>query len=110
MIHRARALRKNPTDAERVLWHHIRRRQLGGYRFRTQHPVGNYIVDFYCLEERLAIELDGGHHSEQVTYDNERSAWLKARGYRVLRFWNNQVLGEIEAVKQVILDALMSGK
>ena len=105
---RARELRKNPTEAERVLWQHIRRRQLGGYRFRRQQPLGEYIVDFFCFEKRLVVEIDGGQHSERVSYDTARTASLKSRGFRVLRFWNNQVLGETEAVKQAILEALSS--
>ena len=76
MKSRARELRKNPTDAERVLWYHLRRRQLAGHRFRRQHPIGSYVVDFFCHERQLAIEFDGGQHSEQVTYDSDRMrAW-----------------------------------
>ena len=99
---RARKLRKNPTDAERLLWQHIRRRQLGGHRFRRQHPCGPYILDFFCMEKGLAIEIDGGQHSQETAYETERTKWLEAHGYVVLRFWNNQVLGEIEEVKQAI--------
>ena len=82
---RARELRKNPTEAERVLWQHIRRRQLGGYRFRRQQPLGEYIVDFFCFEKRLVVEIDGGQHSERVSYDTARTASLKSRGFRVLK-------------------------
>jgi very-short-patch-repair endonuclease len=103
---RARELRKNLTDAERALWQHLRHRQIGGQRFRRQHPIGPYIVDFFCFEKRLIVEIDGGQHSEQVAYDEERTKWLEARGFRVLRFWNNDVLGNIEGVKQVILEEL----
>ncbi len=102
----ARALRKNPTESERALWKHLRLRQLGGWKFRRQHPLGPYIVDFVCLEKRLVIELDGGQHSEQTLYDTERTAWLETQGFQVLRFWNNQVLQETEVVKEVILEAL----
>jgi very-short-patch-repair endonuclease len=102
----ARQLRKNPTEAERVLWRHLRLRQLEGWKFRRQQPIGRYIVDFVCFENRLAIELDGGQHSEQVTYDAERSAWLRGQGFRVLRFWNHEVLQDIEAVKSVIQEAV----
>ena len=105
---RARELRNNPTDAERALWQQLRRRQIGGYKFRRQHPLGNYIVDFFCVEKGLIIELDGGQHQERIAYDNIRTEWLASQGFRVLRFWNNQVLEEIEAVKQVIHEALMS--
>ena len=105
---RARELRKEPTDAGRLLWSHLRRRQLAGYRFRRQHPIGPYVVDLFCFERSLAIEVDGGHHGERIVQDADRTGWLEAQGYRVLRFWNSQVLGEIEAVKQVILEALES--
>ncbi len=74
---KARELRKNPTDAERVLWRHRRLRQFGGYKFRRQQPMGKYIVDFVCLEKRLIVEVDGGHHSEQLKYDSERKTWLE---------------------------------
>jgi very-short-patch-repair endonuclease len=103
---KARQLRNNPTDAERHLWQHLRLRQIGRHRFRRQQPLGPYIVDFVCLEQRLVIEVDGGQHSEQVEYDNQRSVWLTAQGFRVLRFWNNEVLQEVEAVKKVIGSAL----
>lgn len=103
---KARELRKNSTDAEKKLWNHLRLRQLGGYKFRRQHPLGPYIVDFICLEKRLLIEVDGGQHSERVDYDKERTAWLEAQGFRVLRFWNNEILNEIDVVKEVIAEAL----
>src|SRR3990172_5649640 len=102
----ARKLRKNMTEDERTLWKHLRLRQLGGYKFRRQQPIGKYIVDFVCLEKRLIIEIDGGQHSKQVAYDLERSSWLEAQGFRMLRFWNNQVLQETEAVREVIAEAL----
>ena len=103
---RARELRKSATKSERLLWQHLRRKQLGGHRFRRQQPIGPYIVDFYCFEQRLVIEIDGGHHGEQAKSDAERTRWLEANGVRLVRFWNNEVLGELEAVKQVILKAL----
>ncbi len=84
----------------------IRRRQLGGHRFRRQHPIGMYIVDFVCLESRLVVELDGGQHLESVEYDSARTAYLNGRGFSVIRFWNNQVLAEIHGVKEAILLAL----
>jgi adenine-specific DNA-methyltransferase len=99
---KARTLRKNPTDAERFLWRHLRLRQIGGYKFRRQQPLGRYIVDFVCLEKRLVVEIDGGQHSEQAAYDHKRSVWLEAQGFRILRFWDHEVLKHIEAVKQVI--------
>ena len=102
-------LRENPTEAERTLWRHVRLRQLGGHKFRRQHPIGQYIVDLVCLEKRLIIELDGGQYSEQVAYDSERCKWLEKQGFCVLRFWNNQVLQETEGVKKVIVEALGCG-
>ena len=103
---KARKLRKNPTDAEHKLWSHIRLRQINGYKFRRQHTIGEYIVDFVCLEKKLIIEVDGGQHSENILYDANRSNWLEAQGFRVIRFWNNEVLVDIEVVKEVIADAL----
>jgi very-short-patch-repair endonuclease len=101
-INRARELRKNLTDAERLLWHHLRLRQINGDRFRRQRPVGPYILDFVCLEKKLVIEVDGGQHSEEKDYDMRRDEWLQNRGFKVLRFWNHEVLTEIDAVKEVI--------
>jgi very-short-patch-repair endonuclease len=103
---RARELRKNMTEAERTLWRHLRLRQFSGYKFRRQQPIGKYIVDFVCLEKKLIIEVDGGQHSEQIDYDYKRDGWLRKEGFRVLRFWDNQVLKETEVVKEVIWDAL----
>ena len=103
---KARELRRNPTEAERRLWKHLRLRQIGGYKFRRQQSIGPYIVDFVCLGKRVVVEVDGGQHSEQIAYDTERSAWLEAQGFRVLRFWNHEVLKEIEVVKEVIAEAL----
>jgi very-short-patch-repair endonuclease len=102
---RAKTLRKNATDAERQLWRYLRKRQLG-VKFRQQQPLGHYIVDFVCFEKRLIIEIDGGQHQEQIVYDEIRTDWLKQQGYKVLRFWNNQVLYEIEAVLEAINAAL----
>ena len=77
----ARELRKNPTKAEQVLWKHLRMRQVFGHKFRRQQPIGHYIVDFVSFERRVIIELDGGQHSQQVSYDSDRTAWLKVKGY-----------------------------
>lgn len=103
---RARELRKNLTDAERKLWAQLRLRQVEGHRFRRQRPVGPYIVDFICLEQRLIIEVDGGQHAERTSKDAKRDAWLRSQGYRVLRFWNNEVLSQTEGVLHVIIEAL----
>jgi len=97
-------LRKSMTDAERVLWYNLRDRRLGGWKFRRQHAVGPFIVDFVCLEKKLVIEVDGGQHAEMIVQDDNRTEYLSKSGYRVVRFWNNQVLQETEAVLQVILD------
>jgi very-short-patch-repair endonuclease len=94
----ARRLRQKMSGAEQRLWYLLRRRQLDEFRFRRQQPIGHFIVDFVCLKERLIIELDGGSHTETQGYDEVRTAWLEAKGYRVLRFWNNDVLGNQEGV------------
>jgi very-short-patch-repair endonuclease len=94
----ARVLRKSMTDAERKLWRDLRMRQLHGYKFRRQFSLGSYIVDFVCLEARLIIEVDGGQHADQKYGDEERDAWLKSQNFHVLRYWNNQVLNELDAV------------
>lgn len=97
-----RVLRREMTDAELALWGILRGRQVAGLKFRRQHPFGDYILDFVCLENRLIIEVDGGQHAEQVRYDQSRTERLQAAGFRVLRFWNNEVLQEIHAVKERI--------
>ncbi|MFN7227399.1 MAG: DUF559 domain-containing protein [Holosporales bacterium] len=99
---RARQLRSSLTDAEKKLWQHLRRDQLHGLHFRRQHPVPPYILDFVCSEKNLAIELDGGQHTENQEYDAERTRFLEEQGYRVLRFWNNDVLSNIEGVLEVV--------
>ena len=91
-----------PTDAEQMLWQRLRRRRIGGHRFRRQHPLGPYIVDFVCLEAQLVIEVDGSQHMDQEMDDAVRTQWLESRGFRVLRFWDNQVLGELAGVEQAI--------
>ena len=101
-IQKARALRSNLTDAEQFLWQRLRYRQIEGHKFRRQRPVGPYIVDFVCLEVKLIIEVDGGQHSDNKTYDMVRDRWLEEEGYRVLRFWNNEVLKNIEGVIEII--------
>ena len=103
---RAKELRNNPTEAERILWQHLRLRQFGGYKFRRQQPLGNYIVDFVCLGKRLVVEVDGGQHNSQHSYAEQRDAWLEQQGFRVLRFWNNEVLQNVEGVKGAIWQAL----
>jgi len=101
--HSARALRKRMTDAERLLWRHLRNRELDGWKFRRQYPVGSFIVDFICVEKNLVIEVDGGPHAENKEQDIRRSAYLTRMGYQVFRFWNNQVIQETEGVLEAIL-------
>jgi very-short-patch-repair endonuclease len=103
---RARRLRKEMTDAERALWAKIGQRQIDGFQFRRQFPLGQYIVDFVCFERQLVIEVDGGQHTEQKCYDDRRTAWLENQGFQVLRFWNNEVLTELEVVLETIFSAL----
>ena len=98
----ARALRKNMTDVELLLWHKIRSRQLQNIRFRRQHPIGRYIVDFICLETKLIIELDGGQHADQKSYDTMRDTWLSQQGFKILRFWNNDILENMDGVIEFI--------
>jgi very-short-patch-repair endonuclease len=105
---RARALRKNPTEVEKLLWKRLRMWQVDGYKFRRQQPIGNYIVDFVCLEKRLIIELDGGQHAEQGEYDSERDKWLSEQGFTVLRFWNNDLLDNIDGVMEKTYRSLKS--
>jgi very-short-patch-repair endonuclease len=97
-----RVLRKNMSDAEQALWNVLRDRQVLGHKFRRQHPFSDYILDFVCLENKLVIEVDGGQHGQQAGYDENRTQELQAAGFCVLRFWNNEVLKEIESVKEKI--------
>lgn len=98
---RVQNLRKNMTIAEKKLWNKLRGRQLTGFRFRRQVPLGNYIVDFACFEPKMIIELDGSHHADQINYDEKRTKYLEMLGYKVLRFWNNQILNDIDAVLEM---------
>jgi very-short-patch-repair endonuclease len=103
----ARELRKNQTDVESQLWGILRNRNFSNYKFRRQHKIGNYIVDFVCLERKLVIELDGSQHSEQKEYDKKRDNWLVAEGYRVLRFWNHEVYDKSNSVLETIYHSLI---
>ncbi len=105
---RARALRSSATDAEALLWYHLRDRRLGGYKFRRQRPIGPYFADFACLESKLVIEIDGGQHTEATAYDSARTRLMEADGFRVLRFWNNEVLTQIDLVREQILRELQT--
>ena len=102
---KAQRLRREMTDAERNLWSVLRNRQLSGAKFRRQQPIGPFIADFVCQELRLVIEADGGQHADNIR-DKRRTAFLEGKGYRVLRFWNNEILGNLDGVAQVIAAAL----
>jgi very-short-patch-repair endonuclease len=102
----SRKLRSNMTDAETHLWQHLRARQIIGLKFRRQHPAGKYILDFACIEAKLAIELDGGQHNELQMQDKLRTAWLESQEWMVLRFWNNEVLQNTEGVLEEIYKTL----
>ncbi|MBP8001610.1 MAG: endonuclease domain-containing protein [Chloroflexi bacterium] len=100
---RAKELRQPLTPPETRLWRILRDRRLGGFKFRRQHPIGRFIVDFYCMQVRLVVELDGPTHEDQVEYDEVRTEWLQAQGYRVIRFSNQQVVQSEGNVARAIL-------
>jgi very-short-patch-repair endonuclease len=106
IVANARYLRRNMTDAEQAVWRVVRDKQLQGYRFRRQRPMGKYIADFVCLEAKLVIEVDGGQHADHADYDAARTAFLVKLGFRVLRFWNNDVLQNLGGVTETILTNL----
>ena len=101
-VKRARALRRVQTDAERMLWSRLRDRQLQGAKFRRQHPIGPYIADLCCTERRLVVEVDGSHHAQRIESDHQRTDFLVREGYRVLRFWDHDVLVNTETVLEEI--------
>ena len=103
-----KSLRKNQTDAESLLWRRLRNRQLGGYKFRRQHSFPPYVVDLVCVENRMIIELDGGQHTSTAEADALRTKFLEQKGFSVVRFWNNEVLSNTEAVLERILELLNS--
>ena len=105
-VKRALDLRRNMTKAERALWAELRDRRLAGFKFRRQHPLGPYVLDFFCEANKLVIEVDGGQHADDPARDAARTAWLEAHGCRVLRFWNNEVLANLPAVLTTIASAL----
>ncbi len=94
------------TDVERLLWHALRAKQIDGNRFRRQHPIGKYITDFACVEKKIVVELDGSQHQEQLEYDEQRTNFMKQHGWQVLRFWNNDVLNNLDGVLAVIVKRL----
>jgi very-short-patch-repair endonuclease len=103
----ARRLRLNSTNVELRLWNRLRSRAIDGYKFVLQEPIGPYVVDFVCRERRLIIEVDGGQHADNVR-DRIRDQWLTERNYRVMRFWNNDVLSNMDGVLEVIANALQA--
>lgn len=112
---KARYLRKNQTDAESLLWSRLRARQLTGIKFRRQHPIGPYVLDFYCAEAHLAVEVDGSQHLEliAINQDQARTKFLENKSIKVIRFWNHEVLENLDAVLESIiftLDEIMSDK
>jgi very-short-patch-repair endonuclease len=109
MQRRAAELRRNQTEAEAKLWTYLRAHRANGVHFRRQHAIGNFVVDFCAPRKKLIIEVDGGQHLEQEEYDIERTRFLESQGYKVLRFWNNEILKDIEGVMHVILDVLENG-
>lgn len=112
LLANARALRTSATDSEQLLWHLVRNRGLADAKFRRRHPTrgddARYVLDFYCAEKKLGIELDGSQHMQQAKYDGERNAWFASQGIRVLRFWNDEVFRQTESVLEVIYDAITS--
>ena len=104
---RARDLRRHQTDAEKLLWRLLRNRRLADHKFRRQHPIAQFIADFACVELHLVVEADGGQHAESA-YDQWRTARLEAEGWRVVRFWNNDVLRNTSTVIEVLLGEVAS--
>lgn len=110
LIRYARILRKNLTREERILWHNLRSRNFLGYKFRRQEPIGKYIVDFLCYEKKLIIDLDGGQHNQddKIKKDNKRDAYLRKNGFKILRFWNNEVMDNLNGALMKIKEELES--
>src|ERR1700737_3032235 len=106
-VRRARGLRQEMTDAEVRLWVRLRGEQNEGHRFRRQVPIGPYVADFACLKARVIVEVDGGQHADEVERDQRRTEWLASRGFRVLRFWNGEVLQQTDGVVEMIRQALI---
>lgn len=107
LLTRAKELRTQQTMIEQRLWYHLRAHRFMGLKFKRQKPIGRYIADFVCLELRLIIEIDGGQHAEQTEYDQVRDTWLRSEGYIVLRFWNNEVLQQMEGVLEQIRNVVL---
>ncbi len=112
-INFARELRQNQTDAEKALWAKLRTKQISGVKFRRQQPIGPYIADFVSFEKKLIIEVDGGQHNENENHESDetRSKWLKSQGFQIIRFWNNDVLknmeGVLESINEVVSEKMI---
>jgi very-short-patch-repair endonuclease len=102
ILKNAKSLRGNQTEAEKLLWYNLRAGRFLNFKFKRQKPIDKYIVDFVCLEQKLIIKLDGGQHAEQLDADEKRTKFLESQGYRVLRFWNNDVINNLESVLEEI--------
>ena len=102
----SKELRQNMTDAELKLWSRLRAHRMEDVHFRRQHAIGRYVVDFCSIREKLIIEVDGGQHVDQADYDAERTAYLESQGFRVIRFWNHEVMDDLDAVLEVIWNEL----
>ncbi len=105
-LNHVRKLRKNTTETEKYLWHHLRARRLNHYKFRRQYLIYPYVVDFICLSHKLIVECDGSQHQAQEEYDQKRTNFLTTQGYRVMRFWNNEIFRETSLVLNIIVTAL----
>jgi len=110
LLTHAKALRSAQTEAEQRLWYHLRAHRFMEFKFKRQKPVGLYIVDFICRERGLIVEVDGGQHAEQVAYDRRRDDWLRQQGFMVLRFWNHEVMLEIEGVLERIRESVLAAE
>ena len=108
LLHLAKSMRSGATEAEAVLWKRLRAGRLLGFKFKRQQPIENYIVDFVCFEQKLIVELDGGQHADSAlaAADAARTQWLEAKGYRALRFWNDEALNRTDDVLEAIIAAL----
>jgi len=108
LVNIARGLRKKATEVEKLLWLRLSSRQMEGFKFRRQQPIGQYVVDFVNFEKKLIIELDGGQHKIQKEEDKKRDNWLEEQGFEVLRFWNNEVFESLEGILDVVREKLLS--
>ncbi len=110
LLANAKRMRRVPTEAESLLWRQLRAGRLANYKFKRQQPIGHYIVDFVCFTQKLIIEVDGGQHTDLKARDESRTVWLQAQGFRVMRFWNHEVLQHRELVLEEILRQLEGRK